>query len=183
MESPFVTDVAALRARAREHIERGAVTEAYQGPRETVLGLLDAALATELVCVLRYWHHAFMAAGLSSEPVAQEFREHAQEEQEHAMRLAERITQLGGTPNFDPTTLTRRSHSEYAPSGPLAAMIRENLVAERIAIESYLEMVRYIGEKDPTTRRLLEDILAKEEEHARELADLLVRVGRPAEEA
>jgi bacterioferritin len=177
MESPFVTDVAALRARAREHIERGAVTDAYQGPRETVLGLLDAALATELVCVLRYLHHAFMASGLSSEPVAQEFREHAQEEQAHAMQIAERITQLGGSPNFDPTTLTRRSHSEYVPSGSLTEMIRENLVAERIAIESYLDMIRYVGEKDPTTRRMLEGILAKEEEHAREMADLLIRVG------
>jgi bacterioferritin len=181
MESPFVTDIAALRARAREHIERGAVTDAYQGPREVVLSLLDAALATELVCVLRYLHHAFMASGLTSEPVAEEFRQHAQEEHGHALLIAERITQLGGAPSFDPSSLTGRSHSEYAGAGSLTDMIRENLVAERIAIESYLEMIRFIGEKDPTTRRMLEDILSKEEEHARELADLLIRVGRPEE--
>ena len=179
MESPFLSDIAALRARAREHIERGAVTEGYQGPRDTVLRLLDAALATELVCVMRYLHHAFTASGLTSEPVAEEFRQHAQEEQTHAMSIAERITQLGGTPDFDPRSLTGRSHSEYVAAGSLTDMIRENLVAERIAIESYLEMIRFIGEKDPTTRRMLEEILSKEEEHAREMADLLIRVGRP----
>ncbi len=175
VEGDFALDVDALRRRAREHMEAGAVTSGYQGSRETVLKLLNEALATEIVCVLRYKRDACMAAGIHGGPVAREFEEHAGEEQAHADRLAARIAQLGGDPNLDPEGLRTRSHSEYAAGATLEAMIRENLVAERIAIDAYGQMIRYIGESDPTTRRLLEDILADEEEHAEDLADLLAQ--------
>jgi len=171
----FAIDVKALRARARQDVEDGAVTGGYRADRATVLKLLNEALATEVVCVLRYKRHAFMAKGLNAEPVAAEFAEHASEEQEHADRLAERIVQLGGEPNLSPDGLVLRSHSEYVEGVTLRDMIHEDLVAERIAIDSYRQMIDYIGDKDPTTRRLLEDILATEEEHADDLADFLVR--------
>ncbi|TWG85252.1 bacterioferritin [Cupriavidus gilardii J11] len=169
----FLSDVATIRARARKHIEDGAVTQNYDADRATVLKLLNEALATELVCVLRYRRHHFMAKGIHAEPIAAEFKVHADEEQQHADRIAARIVQLGGEPDFSPEGLAARSHSEYVEADGLIEMIRENLVAERIAIESYREMVQYIGERDPTTRRILEEILSVEEEHADELADML----------
>ncbi|MBB1630777.1 bacterioferritin [Cupriavidus sp. UME77] len=168
-----MSDVKTLRERARKHIEDGAVTQDYDADRTTVLKLLNEALATELVCVLRYRRHFFMAKGIHAEPVAAEFKVHSDEEQGHADRIAARIVQLGGAPDFSPDTLTSRSHAEYVAAGSLTDMIKENLVAERIAIESYREMVQYLGERDPTTRRMLEEILAVEEEHADELADML----------
>jgi bacterioferritin len=170
---PFLTDVSELRRRARVNIERGAVTEGYRGDVSTMIDLLNQALATELVCVLRYKRHYFMASGIHAQAVAAEFLEHANEEQGHADQLAERITQLGGAPDFNPQGLATRSHSEYVEGGTLIEMLQEDLVAERVAIESYSEMVRYIGDKDPTTRRLLESILAVEEEHAEDLKTLL----------
>jgi bacterioferritin len=168
-----LTDVKTLREQARRHIEEGAVTENYGADREKVLQLLNEALATELVCVLRYRHDYFMARGLDSKPAADEFLEHANEELAHADQIAERIVQLGGEPRFDPDGLTSRSHSEYRVGRTLEEAIRENLVAERIAIDSYREMVQFVGDADPTTRRMLEEILAVEEEHADDLADLL----------
>jgi len=169
----FKMDVKAMRDRARKGMEEGAVTDTYRADRPTVLKLLNEALATEVVCVLRYKRHYFMARGLNAEPVAAEFAEHATQEQEHADRLAERIVQLGGEPNLNPDTLTSRSHSEYVEASTLEEMIKENLIAERIAIDSYKQMVQYVGDKDPTTRRLLEEILAVEEEHADDLSDFL----------
>lgn len=169
----FLTDVTELRRRAREHVERGAVTEGYRGDRDTVLKLLNEALATEIVCVLRYKRHYFMADGIHAEPVAQEFQQHAVEEQGHADEIAARITQLGGEPNLNPEGLLSRSHSEYVEGTSLVEMIQEDLVAERVAIDSYAEMIRYVGDDDPTTRRMLEGILSKEEEHAEDLASLL----------
>src|SRR5262249_21122081 len=160
----FLSDIQEIRRRAREHIESGAVTANYKADRDTVVKLLNEALATEIVCVLRYKRHYFMAAGLASPSVAQEVSEHAAEEQTHADRIAERITQLGGEPDFDPAGLATRSHSEYTEGTNLVEMIKEDLVAERIAIESYGEMVRFFGDDDPTSRRLMEEILAKEEE-------------------
>jgi bacterioferritin len=177
----FVTDVQELRRRARQHLEQGAVTAGYQADRETVLKLLNDALATELVCMLRYRRHHFMAQGLESEAVQQEFLQHATEEQLHADRIAERIVQLGGEPDLDPAGLSARAHSEYVEGTTLLEMIQEDLVAERIAIDSYREMVAYVGVKDPTTRRVLEEILAKEEEHAEDLVSLLRRLDRPHE--
>ena len=168
-----LTDVKTLREQARRHIEEGAVTENYGANREKVLQLLNEALATELVCVLRYRHDHFMARGFSSKAAADEFMEHATDELGHADQLAERIVQLGGEPQFDPNTLTQRSHAEYRIGRTLQEAIKENLVAERIAIDSYREMIQYIGDSDPTTRRMLEEILATEEEHADDLADLL----------
>ena len=174
MESTeFLTDIKTLRERARKHIKEGAVTEGYQADRETVLKLLNEALATEIVCNLRYRRHFFMAQGVHSEGVKAEFREHADQEEEHADSIAERIVQLGGEPNFNPEGLTSRSHAEYVEGATLEEMIREDLVAERIAIDSYKEIVQYLGEKDPTTRRLMEQILAVEEEHAEDLSSLL----------
>jgi bacterioferritin len=170
--SPFISDIQTLRDRARQHIENGAVTETYAADLETVVRLLNEALATEIVCVLRYKRHYYMASGIHAQAVADEFLEHAGEEQEHADMIAQRITQLGGEPNFDPQGLRTRSHSEYVEGTTLLDMIREDLVAERIAIESYSEIVRYLGSKDPTTRRMLEEILAKEEEHAEDLRTL-----------
>jgi bacterioferritin len=173
----FVSDIAELRRRARQHIENGAVTESYRGDRETVIKLLNEALATEIVCVLRYKRHHYMASGIHSQAVAAEFKEHAEEEQEHADMIAERITQLDGEPNFNPEGLTARSHSEYIPGTSLLDMIREDLVAERIAVESYSEIIRYLGENDPTSRRVMEKILAKEEEHAEDLKTLMENIG------
>lgn len=172
-QGDFVNDVEAIRRRARQHIENGAVTEAYKGNRETVIRLLNEALATELVCVLRYKRHYYMANGIHAQAVKDEFLEHADEEQEHADKLAERITQLDGEPNFNPEGLVDRSHSEYREGTSLLDMIREDLIAERIAIESYSEIIRYIGENDPTSRRVMEEILAKEEEHAEDMKTLI----------
>lgn len=182
MNQPFVTDIAAIRERARRQIERGAVTAANQIDPQAAVQVLNEALATEIVCVLRYKRHYFMASGVYAQPVAQEFLEHAQEEQVHADQIAERITQLGGEPNLSPDGLLTRSHSEYVEGDTLLDMITEDLVAERIAIESYSEMVRYFGEKDPTTRRLMEEILAKEEEHADDLVNLLHTLNPPRRE-
>jgi bacterioferritin len=173
MSSHFLSNLSEIRRRARQHVLEGAVTAGYQADREKVIALLNEALATELVCLLRYKQHYFLARGLQSEPVAQEFAEHAAEEQGHADRIAQRITQLGGEPDFNPSGLAARSASEYVEGGTLVRMIEDNLVAERIAIDTYREAIQYIGDKDPTTRRMLEDILAVEEEHADELADLL----------
>lgn len=172
-EGAFLSDVKTLRERARKHIEDGAITPGYRADRETVVKLLNEALATELVCVLRYKRHYFMASGINADAVAQEFLQHANEEQMHADQIAARIVQLKGEPDFDPQGLTSRSHAEYVAGEGLIEMIREDLVAERIAIDSYGEMIRYIGDKDPTTRRMLEGILAMEEEHADDLASLL----------
>ena len=172
-KQPFVTDIKALRERARRHIERGAVTEGYQADRETVIKICNEALATEIVCVLRYKRHYFMAKGINAESVAAEFAEHATEEQAHADRIAGRIVQLGGEPNLSPDGLSSRSHSEYVEGDTLIDMIKEDLIAERIAIDSYKEIVEYLGDKDPTTRRMFEEILAVEEEHADDLVSLL----------
>ena len=168
-----LTDVATLRARARRHIEEGAVTPGYRADREAVIKLLNEALATEIVCTLRYRRHYFMARGIHSRGVAEEFLAHSNEEMAHADKLAARIVQLGGEPDFSPDTLVRRSHAEYVKGATLADMITENLVAERIAIDSYRDFIGYLGDKDPTTRRLLETILATEEEHADDLTSLL----------
>jgi len=172
-DGQFTLDIKSIRERARKHIGDGAVTAGYKAKAPVVLNLLNDALATEVVCVLRYKRHYFMAQGLSSESVKTEFLEHAKEEQAHADALAERIVQLGGEPNFSPDGLLSRSHSEYAEGHSLEDMISEDLVAERIAIDSYRQMIEYIGADDPTTRRLLEEITAKEEEHAEDLASLL----------
>ncbi len=172
-DKPFLSDIQELRRRARRHIEEGAVTESYRGDRATVIKLLNEALATEIVCVLRYKRHYFMAQGIHAEPIAAEFLQHANEEQGHADQIAARIIQLGGAPNFNPDGLLMRSHSEYVEGHTLIDMIKEDLVAERVAIDSYTEMIRYIGENDITTRRMLESILAVEEEHAEDLASFL----------
>jgi bacterioferritin len=169
----FVSDVEAIRRRARQHIERGAVTENYKADRDTVLRVLNEALATELVCVLRYKRHYYMAAGIHAQAVREEFLEHSNEEQQHADQIAERITQLDGAPNFSPEGLVDRSHSQYVEGTDIMDMIREDLVAERIAIETYSEIIRYLGDKDPTSRRVMEEILAKEEEHAEDLKTLI----------
>ena len=172
-DSTTLTDTETLRERARRHIGDGAVTEGYAADLDTVLKLLNQALATEIVCTLRYRRHYFMANGMNSEAVKNEFKEHADQELSHVDMIAERIVQLGGEPDFNPETLTDRSHAEYVEGETLEDMIKENLVAERIAIDSYREMIRYFGEKDPTTRRLIEGILAVEEEHAEDLSSLL----------
>lgn len=169
----FLSDVSALRARARQQMEAGAVTSDYGIDPHVATMVLNTALATEMVCVLRYRWHYFMAKGVNSEPVAQEFLTHSNEEMQHADRIAERIVQLGGEPDLDPGSLRTRSHAEYVTPPSLNDMIRENLVAERIAIESYREMIEFFGERDPTTRAMLESILAVEEDHANELSDLL----------
>jgi bacterioferritin len=169
----FLSDVKELRRRARQHIEDGAVTQGYGADPEKVVAVLNEALATEIVCVLRYKRHYFMAQGIHAQAVAQEFLEHANEEQGHADRIAERITQLGGAPDFNPEGLATRSHSEYVEGSSLIDMIREDLVAERVAIESYGEIVRFFGDRDITSRRLMEEILANEEEHADDLNKLL----------
>ncbi|MFT5781784.1 MAG: bacterioferritin [Pseudomonas sp.] len=174
MKSKMVlTDVATLRTQARKHIEQGAVTAGYSADREEVLRLLNQALATEIVCVLRYRRHHFMARGIDAKCVAEEFLAHSNEEQQHADQLAARIVQLGGEPDFSPDSLSARSHAEYVAGSSLDEMIREDLVAERIAIDSYRELIQYLDEQDPTTSQLLKSILAVEEQHADELADLL----------
>ena len=177
-KTEFLSDVKELRRRARQQIDSGAVTPGYAADRDTVLKLLNTALATELICVLRYRRHYFTASGIHAQAVAEEFLEHAQEEQAHADQIAQRIIQLGGAPDFNPDGLTARAHSEYSEVDDLAAMIQENLVAERIAIEAYTEMIHYSGDDDPTTRRILEGILAKEEEHADELLTLIEGVSQ-----
>src|SRR5882724_10452026 len=172
-DQPFLTDIKTLRERARQHIENGAVTDGYKADRETVVKLLNEALATELVCVLKYKRHYFMASGIYAEGVAAEFLQHANEEQGHADLIARRIVQLKGEPDFNPEGLLTRSHAEYVEGNTLIDMIREDLVAERIAIDSYREMITYFGNDDPTSRRMLEGILAMEEEHAEDLVSLL----------
>ena len=173
----FLSDIETLRRRAREHIAQGAVTPGYHADRSVVLKLLNEALATEIICTLRYKRHYFMAQGIHAESVAAEFLEHANEEQQHADQIAERITQLGGAPDFSPDGLATRSHAEYVEGDSLEDMIKEDLIAERIAIDSYREIVQYLGQEDSTTRRLMEEILAKEEEHADDLASLLEGIG------
>jgi bacterioferritin len=177
-KNSFLSDITEIRRRARQHIEEGAVTDAYKGDRKVVLRVLNEALATEIVCVLRYKRHHFMAKGIHSQAVAEEFLEHAAEEQEHADLIAERITQLDGEPNFNPDGLLTRSHSEYVEGETLTEMIREDLIAERIAVESYSEIIRYLADNDPTSRRLMEEILAKEEEHAEEMKTLLETIAQ-----
>lgn len=174
---PFLTDIKTLRERARKHIENGAITEGYTADRETVVKLLNEALATEIVCVLRYKRHYFMASGIHAEGVATEFLEHANEEQGHADSIAQRIVQLKGEPNFNPEGLLMRSHAEYVEGTTLTEMIKEDLVAERIAIDSYRDLITYFGNDDPTSRRLMEEILAVEEEHADDLVNLLETMG------
>lgn len=174
---PFLTDIKTLRERARQHIQNGAITEGYTADRETVVKLLNEALATEIVCVLRYKRHYFMASGINAESVASEFLQHANEEQGHADSIAHRIVQLKGEPNFNPEGLLSRSHAEYVEGTSLTDMIKEDLVAERIAIDSYREMINYFGTDDPTSRRLMEEILAVEEEHADDLVNLLEKMG------
>lgn len=173
----FLTDIQTLRDRARAHIEQGPITAAYGADRERVIQVLNEALATELVCVLRYKRHYYTASGLAAAPVADEFLQHANEEQAHADQIALRITQLQGQPNFDPEGLATRSHAEYDDSENLLDMVREDLVAERIAIQSYAEIISWLGADDPTTRRMLEDILAVEEEHADDLLSILEEMG------
>ena len=177
-DKPFLTDVAELRRRARKHIEEGAVTEGYRADRDTVIKLLNEALATEIVCVLRYKRHYFMAQGIHSDPIASEFLTHANEEQGHADQIAGRIVQLGGSPNFSPEGILTRSHSEYVEGQNLTDMIKEDLIAERVAIDSYTDMIRYIGDNDITTRRMLEQILAVEEEHADDLVSFLADIDK-----
>jgi bacterioferritin len=177
-DTPFLTDVQTLRKRARQHIEDGAVTAGYGGNTETAIKVLNEALATEIVCVLRYKRHHFMARGIHAGPVAEEFLEHAGEEQEHADLISERIVQLGGAPNLSPDGLLSRSHSEYVEGSDLVDMIKEDLVAERIAIDSYREIAAFFAPFDATTRRMIEEIQAKEEEHAEDLADLLMGLPR-----
>lgn len=171
-----ITQIQQIRERARQQITAGAVTADYKLDRSKVIEILNGALATEIVCVLRYKFHYFMASGIHSQPVREEFKEHAAEEQEHADRIAERIKQLGGKPDFNPAVLAGRSHSEYKEGTSLADMIREDLIAERIAIETYREIVKFFGDQDPTSKRMMEEILAKEEEHADDMADLLFAV-------
>jgi bacterioferritin len=178
----FLTDVKTLRERARQEIEKGPVTDTYGADLQRVLRVLNEALATEIVCVLRYKRHYYTATGLYSEPVAAEFLQHAQEEQTHADMLAQRIVQLGGEPDFDPDTLSSRSHSPYDASLDLVEMLKEDLIAERVAVASYTEIVQWLGDKDPTTRRVFEELLAQEEEHADDLRGFLARIpadGRP----
>ena len=172
----FIKQIQEIRDRARKQITEGAVTDDYQLDRKQVVNVLNEALATEIVCVLRYKFHYYMATGIHSQAVKQEFLEHAAEEQEHADWIAERIKQLGGKPEMNPAVLTSRSHSEYKEGHSLTDMIREDLIAERIAIESYRQIIEFLGQKDPTSKRLMEQILAKEEEHADDMADLLFTV-------
>jgi bacterioferritin len=179
-DQPFLTDVKQLRSRARASLDKGAITPAYQGDVSQTIDILQAVLATEIVCVLRYTMNAVAAAGISSDSVKEEFDEHAKEEQQHMRKVAERINQLGGTPNFNPEGLASRAASQYVEAGTLIDMIRENLVAERIACEHYRELIRFFADKDPTTRVMLEGILVNEEEHANDMHDLLVaHEGKP----
>ncbi|HXI61152.1 MAG TPA: ferritin-like domain-containing protein [Pyrinomonadaceae bacterium] len=177
-DKSFLTDIKTLRARARKHIEQGAVTEGYKADRKTVIKVLNEALATEIVCVLRYRRHYFMASGINADSVAAEFLQHSNDEQGHADQIAQRIVQLGGEPNFSPEGLLTRSHAEYVEGETLTDMIKEDLVAERIAIDSYRDIIQYLGNDDPTSRRLMETILAVEEEHADDLVNLLEKAGK-----
>jgi bacterioferritin len=175
---PFLTDVKTLRRRAREHMMEGAVTSGYTANRETVVKLLNEALATEIVCVLRYKRHYFMADGIAADSIKAEFLQHANEEQQHADQIAARIVQLNGEPDLNPEGLASRSHAEYKEGEDLLDMIREDLVAERIAIDSYREMINYVGDRDTTTKRMLEGILAMEEEHADDLVGMLEKMDK-----
>lgn len=177
----FLTDVQTLRDRARQNIDKGPVTDAYGADLDRVIEVCNEALATELVCVLRYKRHHFTATGLHAGPVAAEFLQHANEEQGHADQIATRITQLGGEPDFNPDTLTRRSHAEYSASNKLLEMVQEDLIAERIAIESYSEVIAWLGTADPTTRRMFEGILEVEEEHANDLLEFLQNMNQPGD--
>jgi len=177
-DKPFLTDIKTLRERARKHIEQGAVTAGYSADRETVIKVLNEALATEIVCVLRYRRHYFMASGINAEGVAAEFLQHSNDEQGHADQIAQRIVQLHGEPNFNPEGLLTRSHAEYVEGETLNDMIKEDLVAERIAIDSYRDIIQFLGNDDPTTRRMMETILAVEEEHADDLVNLLDVLGK-----
>jgi bacterioferritin len=179
----FVSDIEAIRERARSHIEDGAVTQGYSADRDAVVRILNEALATEIVCTLRYKRHYYMANGIHAKSVAAEFLEHANEEQEHADRIAKRIVQLGGAPNLSPDGLLARSHSEYSEGDDLVDMLEEDLVAERIAIDTYRDIVQYLGNDDPTSRRMMEEILAKEEEHAEDIGSLLKELGKKGEPA
>lgn len=172
-DKTVLSDIQDLRKRARKHIEEGAVTTGYAADRETIIRLLNEALATELICVLRYKRHYFMAKGINSDSVKAEFLEHAEEEMAHADRIAKRIVELGGEPDFSPVGLAARSHAEYIAGDALGSMIKEDLIAERIAIESYREMIVYLADNDPTTQRMLKEILAMEEEHAEDLSSLM----------
>ena len=174
----FFTDISEIRRRARQSIKEGAVTGGYKADPEAVVKILNQALATEIVCVLRYRNHHYMASGIHSQAVAQEFLEHASEEQQHADMIAERIIQLNGKPNFNPEGMLTRAHSEYVEAANLLDMIKEDLVAERVAVESYSEIIRYLGDNDPTSRRLMEEILAKEEEHAEDMKTLIEQIGK-----
>lgn len=179
-ETPFLSDVKTLRDRARQHLEQGALTQSYKGDVKNTIEILQSVLATEIVCVLRYTMHSIAATGISSESVKKEFAQHAKEEQEHMVEVAERINQLGGKPNFNPDGLVSRAASQYAEGANLVDMIKENLIAERIAVDHYRELIRYFGENDPATRILLEGILVVEEEHANDMHDLLIaHEGRP----
>jgi bacterioferritin len=174
---PFASDIKKIRDRARKHIQEGAVTEAYKADSKQVVKVLNEALATEIVCVLRYKRHYFTASGMNADSVKEEFLQHANEEQGHADQICTRIVQLNGTPNLNPEGLATRSHSEYEEGTDLASMIKENLIAERIAIQTYSEIIRWIGDSDPTSRRMMEEILEKEEEHAEDMASLLAQTG------
>jgi len=178
MKQPFKSDLKAIRKRARANMAEGAVTGAYRADLKKVIGVLNEVLATEIVCVLRYKNHYYMASGINAGPVAQEFLQHANEEQMHADWVAQRITQLGGVPNFNPEGLATRAHAEYREGETLEEMIKEDLVAERIAIETYSEIIRWLNNDDPTTRRIIEDILKMEEAHADDLANLLATLGK-----
>jgi bacterioferritin len=173
---PFISDIEKIRSRARQHIDEGAVTTGYKADRTQVIKVLNEVLATEIVCMLRYKRHYYAAQGIDSDPVRAEFLQHAKEESDHADMVAERIVQLNGEPDYKPEGLATRSHSQYVEGRDLVSMIKEDLVAERIAIETYSEIVRWLGDDDPTTRRVIEEILAREEEHAEDLATLLARV-------
>lgn len=173
MKQPFKTDLEAIQKRARQKMMDGAVTDAYKADREQVISVLNEVLATEIVCILRYRNHYYCAKGINADPIAQEFLTHANEEQVHADWVSVRISQLGGTPNWSPEGLATRSHAQYVEGGSLKAMIEEDLVAERIAIQTYSEIIRWIAEDDPTTRRIVEDILKEEEHHADDLASML----------
>ena len=175
------TDIETLRDRARANLEKGAVTEGYAADRETVLRVLNAALATEIICVLRYKRHYYMASGIHARSIAAEFLEHANEEQGHADEIATRIVQLGGEPDLSPDGLQSRAHSEYVEGEDLVQMIEADLIAERIAIDTYREIIQYLGNDDPTTRRMLEGILASEEEHAEDLSTMLQQLGKKGE--
>lgn len=177
MKQPFKADMEAIQKRAREKMMDGAVTSAYKADREQVIDVLNEVLATEIVCILRYRNHYYAASGIHAEPVAAEFLEHAEEEQQHADWVSVRISQLGGTPNWSPEGLASRAHAQYSEGETLVDMIKEDLIAERIAVETYSEMVRWLGDDDPTTRRIIEDILKDEEEHADDLVGMLETMG------